>query len=68
MGNDRRLWGLAIGASGLLAGLALAPVGLPLLLWPALAMLWALAGSPPAGWRPPVCPGPATGSRSSTAI
>jgi len=49
MGNDRRLWGLAIGASGLLAGLALAPVGLPLLLWPALAMLWALAGSPPAG-------------------
>ena len=29
MGNDRRLWGLAIGASGLLAGLALAPVGLP---------------------------------------
>ena len=48
MGNDRRLWGLAIGASGLLAGLALAPVGLPLLLWPALAMLWALAGSPPA--------------------
>ena len=49
MGNDRRLWGLAIGASGLLAGLALAPVGLPLLLWPALAVLWALAGSPPAG-------------------
>ena len=49
MGNDRRLWGLAIGASGLLAGLALAPVGLPLLLWPALSVLWALAGSPPAG-------------------
>jgi apolipoprotein N-acyltransferase len=49
MGNDRRLWGLAIGASGLLAGLALAPLGLPLLLWPALAVLWALAGSPPAG-------------------
>ncbi|MFZ0407165.1 MAG: apolipoprotein N-acyltransferase [Cyanobium sp.] len=49
MGNDRRLWGLAIGAAGLLAGLALAPVGLPLLLWPALALLWALAGSPPPG-------------------
>ena len=48
MGNDRRLWGLSIGGAGLLAGLALAPLGVPLLLWPALALLWALAGSPPA--------------------
>ncbi len=47
MGNDRRLWGLTAAAAGLLAGLALAPVGLPPLLWPALALLWALAGSPP---------------------
>lgn len=48
MGNDRRLWGLTAAAAGMLAGLALAPVGLPPLLWPALALLWALAGSPPA--------------------
>jgi len=47
MGNDRRLWGFTAAAAGLLAGLALAPVGLPPLLWPALALLWALAGSPP---------------------
>jgi apolipoprotein N-acyltransferase len=47
MGNDRRLWGLATVAAGLLAGLALAPLGLPPLLWPSLALLWALAGSPP---------------------
>lgn len=49
MGNDRRLWGLTVGGAGLLAGLALAPLGVPLLLWPSLALLWALAGSPPAG-------------------
>ncbi|MBM5814812.1 MAG: apolipoprotein N-acyltransferase [Cyanobacteria bacterium M_DeepCast_100m_m1_067] len=45
MGNDRLGgWWLA-GASGLLAGLALPPLGLPLLLWLALAGLWALPGS-----------------------
>ena len=49
MGNDRRLWGLTICGAGLLAGLALAPLGLPALLWPALALLWALAGSAPSG-------------------
>ena len=47
MGNDRRLWGVSICGAGLLAGLSLAPLGLPPLLWPALALLWALAGSPP---------------------
>jgi apolipoprotein N-acyltransferase len=43
MGNDRlRQVCLAIG-SGLLAGLALPPLGLPPLLWGALALLWSLA-------------------------
>lgn len=50
MGNDRRLgWGVpaALGlVAGLAAGLSLPPLGWPLLLWPALALLWELAGSP----------------------
>jgi apolipoprotein N-acyltransferase len=50
MGNDRRLGWAAPAALGLLAGLAaglsLPPLGWPLLLWPALAVLWSLAGSP----------------------
>jgi apolipoprotein N-acyltransferase len=51
MGNDRRLaWfptaALAAGA-GLAAGLALPPLGWPWLLWPSLAVLWGMAGSPP---------------------
>ncbi|MFM8604004.1 MAG: nitrilase-related carbon-nitrogen hydrolase [Cyanobium sp.] len=50
MGNDRRLGWAAPAALGLLAGLAaglsLPPLGWPLLLWPALAVLWGLAGSP----------------------
>jgi apolipoprotein N-acyltransferase len=53
MGNDRRLTGndqrrrwVAAGAAGLLAGLALPPLGWPLLLWPSLALLWWLVGSP----------------------
>ena len=45
MGNDRLGgWWLA-GVSGLLAGLAMPPLGLPPLLWLALAGLWALPGS-----------------------
>lgn len=58
MGNDRRLpWmsAAAIGAvAGLVAGLALPPLGWPWLLWPALAVLWGMAGSPPtsAGFAP----------------
>ena len=45
MGNDRLGgWWLA-GAGGLLAGLALPPLGWPPLLWLALAGLWALSGS-----------------------
>ena len=43
MGNDRRLGWAAPAASGLLAGLvaglSLPPLGWPLLLWPALAVL-----------------------------
>ena len=42
MGNDRlRRFGVA-GLAGLLAGLALPPLGLPPLLWAALALLWQL--------------------------
>jgi apolipoprotein N-acyltransferase len=49
MGNHRRFWALAAIAGGVLAGVALPPVGWPWLLWPALAMLWAVAGSPHRG-------------------
>jgi apolipoprotein N-acyltransferase len=41
MGNHRRFWALAAIAGGVLAGVALPPVGWPWLLWPALALLWA---------------------------
>ena len=45
MGNDRLGgWGLA-GVSGVLAGLALPPLGFPPLLWLALAGLWTLPAS-----------------------
>jgi apolipoprotein N-acyltransferase len=46
MGNHRRFWALAAIAGGVLAGVALPPLGWPWLLWPALALLWAVAGSP----------------------
>ncbi|MEB3324405.1 MAG: apolipoprotein N-acyltransferase [Cyanobacteriota bacterium] len=46
MGNDRRLRLLLAAAAGSLAGLSLPPLGWPWLLWPALAVLWSLAGSP----------------------
>ena len=49
MGNHRRFWTLAAIAGGVLAGVALPPVGWPWLLWPALALLWAVAGSPHRG-------------------
>ena len=49
MGNHRRFWALAAIAGGVLAGVALPPLGWPWLLWPALALLWALAGSPHRG-------------------
>jgi apolipoprotein N-acyltransferase len=56
MGNDRRFPGtvsLAIGlGAGAAAGLALPPLGWLPLLWPALALLWGQAGSPPAVIRP----------------
>ena len=45
MGNDRlQRLGVAA-AAGLLGGLALPPLGLPPLLWVALALLWHLAAS-----------------------
>jgi len=46
MGNHRRFWALAAIAGGVLAGVALPPLGWPWLLWPALSLLWALVGSP----------------------
>ena len=53
MGNDRRAgWAIA-GAAGLLAGVALPPVGWPWLLWPALVVLWSLTESRVAGLAPP---------------
>ena len=49
MGNHRRFWALAAIAGGVLAGVALPPLGGPWLMWPALALLWAVAGSPHRG-------------------
>jgi len=49
MGNDRLLRLLLAAAAGALAGLSLPPLGWPWLLWPCLAVLWALAGGPRAG-------------------
>ncbi len=56
MGNDRRTGALVAGAGGLLAGVALPPLGWPWLLWPALVVLWSLTGNrpgegPPRAWR-----------------
>ncbi len=45
MGNDRRAGWVIAGAAGLLAGVALPPLGWPWLLWPALVVLWSLTGS-----------------------
>ncbi|MBM5822333.1 MAG: apolipoprotein N-acyltransferase [Cyanobacteria bacterium K_Offshore_surface_m2_011] len=42
MGNDRRAGWIAAGAGGLLAGVALPPLGWPWLLWPAVVLLWSL--------------------------
>ncbi|MFN9620511.1 MAG: apolipoprotein N-acyltransferase [Synechococcaceae cyanobacterium] len=55
MGDDRRRpGGLAVIAgagAGAAAGLALPPLGWLPLLWPALAVLWGLVGSPPSAGR-----------------
>jgi apolipoprotein N-acyltransferase len=55
MGNDRRpRWGLPLAVAllaGAAAGLALPPQGWLPLLWPCLALLWGLAGSPPSSSR-----------------
>jgi apolipoprotein N-acyltransferase len=45
MGNDRRTGWVVAGAGGLLAGVALPPLGWPWLLWPALVVLWSQMGS-----------------------
>ena len=55
MGNDRRAGWFAAGAGGLVAGVALPPLGWPWLLWPALVVLWSLTGNrrraaPPRFW------------------
>jgi len=47
MGNDRRAGWVAAGAGGLLAGVALPPVGWPWLLWPAVVLLWSLTDGHP---------------------
>lgn len=46
MGNDRHCWGLWALGAGLLAGVALPPLGFPPLLWLALAPLWAAPQGP----------------------
>ena len=48
MGNDRRAGWVAAAAAGLLAGVALPPLGWPWLLWPTVAVLWGLV-APTAG-------------------
>jgi apolipoprotein N-acyltransferase len=50
MGEDRRWWWIGACAAGALAGVSLPPLGAPWLLWPAIALLWALPRSP-LGWR-----------------
>lgn len=45
MGNDRRAGWIAAAAGGLLAGVALPPLGWPWLLWPAVVLLWSLTES-----------------------
>jgi apolipoprotein N-acyltransferase len=49
MGNDRLPPLLLAAGAGALAGLSLPPLGWPWLLWPCLAVLWALAGGPLGG-------------------
>ena len=48
MGEDRHVWWIASLGAGACAGLALPPLGWPWLLWPCLAVLWAVASSAPA--------------------
>jgi apolipoprotein N-acyltransferase len=50
MADNRPLWWIAAPAGGLLAGLALPPLGSPPLLWLALLPLWALGPRPALLW------------------
>jgi apolipoprotein N-acyltransferase len=72
MGDDRHhtaagtglpAWPVAL-LAGALAGLALPPLGMPPLLWPALAVLWGLAGDPPGQGPPQPAQAPAQGSQA----
>ena len=77
MGNDRLPRPCVAAAAGLLAGLALPPLGLPPLLWAAVALLWQLAepwdpwrAEGPAGQQPPRprLPGAAAPSPNQAAV
>ena len=46
MGAKRQIWWWACGAGGLVAGMALPPVGFPPLLWLALVPLWGITAAP----------------------
>jgi len=50
MGAKRQIWWWASAAGGLVAGVALPPVGLPPLLWLALVPLWAITAAPVSPW------------------
>ena len=50
MGAKRQIWWWASGAGGLVAGLALPPVGLPPLLWLALVPLWGITAAQVSPW------------------
>jgi len=50
MGAKRQIWWWASAAGGLVAGLALPPVGLPPLLWLALVPLWGITAAPVSPW------------------
>ncbi|MFM7315035.1 MAG: nitrilase-related carbon-nitrogen hydrolase [Cyanobium sp.] len=56
MGNDRLMRFGSAAAAGLLAGAALPPLGLPPLLWAALALLWSLASAPESRSPAPASP------------
>jgi apolipoprotein N-acyltransferase len=50
MGAKRQIWWWASATGGLVAGIALPPVGLPPLLWLALVPLWGITAAPVPPW------------------